>query len=414
MSFADKMIEDSLEKSATVKWDKIKGGGLKGTYNNALNFMTEHCQNIRFNLFSSEIEYGGQRFQENHLIQIKEAMRSIRLEPTVGIIREALVTIALKNEYHPVKNFILSLKWDGQPRLDTWLIDLCGAEDSPYTRFVSRIIFLGIVNRIFRPGCQFDFMPILEGDQGIGKSSIVRTIGGEWYKEVSLLERDRDTIQRMQGAIVVEIAELAAFGKRDIDSLKAFITHPSDFARFAYAMTDNKYPRQSIFIGTVNPDASGYLHDDSGNRRFLPVKVAVANIPALINARGQLFAEAYQMYLKGEKIYISDSEMLGAVVAQQKDREYQDPWVDAIVKWANNQQLEVLENLTCLDIYLRVLDGKKDSCTKMVSVRIGSLLKKLGCTPPKVKKIGGNVSRFWDLQCLVDKKSRGEIGGWEE
>ena len=123
MNTADKILEKALEKSATVKWDKVKGGALKGTYNNCLNFMAEHFNNIRYNEFSHEVEVNKERLEDNHLIQIKEAMRSIRLEPSIGTINEAVTTMALNNRYHPVKEYILGLKWDGKPRLRSWLVD---------------------------------------------------------------------------------------------------------------------------------------------------------------------------------------------------------------------------------------------------------------------------------------------------
>lgn len=388
-----------MDNETKLKWDRIKGGQLKGTYNNCLNFlMSSGIYKIKFNEFSNEIEVNGDRLEDMHLIQIKEKMRDISLEPSISYIDEAVKTIAFKNRYHPVKEWIIGLKWDGNERCDWWLSFYCGAESSDYVRFVSRTIILACVNRVFRPGCQYDYMPILEGHQGLGKSSIIRALGGEWYKEVSLIERDRDTVQKLQGAMMVEVAELAAFGKRDIDSLKAFITHPADFARFAYARNDKKYPRQSTFIGTVNPDAAGYLNDPTGNRRFLPVAIKKADLISIINDRNQLFAEAYQLYLKGTKIYLDDKILLDQAVEQQELRESDDPWCEYLMDWIERYPNKIeLENITCLDVFVKALDGKKDGCNRSVSVRISNVLKKIGYKPSKPKRVDGRLGRFWDL-----------------
>lgn len=396
------IIKEKFGTESALSWDVTSTGTLKGSYNNCINFFeTTPDFTVKFNQFSSEIEVNKERLDDKHLILVKESMRKIQLEPSIQTIDEALKTIAFRNQYHPVKEWIMDLKWDGNERCNYWLSYFCGAANNEYTQFVARTIILAIVNRVFRPGCQYDHMPILEGEQGIGKSSVIRVLGGEWYKEVSLIERDRDTVQKLQGAIIVEVAELAAFAKRDIDSLKAFITHPSDFARFAYARNDKKYPRQSTFIGTVNPDETGYLNDTTGNRRFLPVLIARADIIGLINARDQLFAEAYQLYLKGVNIYFNDKKMLLMAKEQQELREPVDPWAECIIKWARTQTPEILENVTCMNIYINVLGERKGTCDKRITGRIANILKKLGCKKAVLKRIDGELGRFWDLSNLV-------------
>jgi predicted P-loop ATPase len=255
-------------------------------------------------------------------------------------------------------------------------------------------------------------MPIIEGKQGIGKTTILRVIGGKWYKSISLTEQDKDTIQKMQGAWIIEVAELAAFSKRDIDSLKAFVTVCVDSSRFAYARNDKKYPRQSVFVGTINPEDNGYLLDKTGNRRFLPVLVNNIDIKSIEKHRDQLFAEAVELYRSGVKIYIEDKMLNEKAEQEQSKREEQDDWAEIILNWVNAHRMDISTKMTTCDVYIRAIGGKPEQYDQRIARRIGNILRRLNCGKSELAKINGVVGKFYDLSSLL--KVQDEQNAWTE
>jgi hypothetical protein len=383
------------------KWDQYKGGRYFPSYNNALMFLEQNEIDLKYNDFGHFIEIDGKRYNDNDTIIIKEKMRGMRLEMSVTTIDEAVLTVALRNRYHPVKQYIESLEWDGTPRAETWLHDMAGAKDDCYTRFISRTVLLSAIYRVYQPGCQYDTMIIFEGDQGIGKSKIVRALGGKWYKSITLTDRDKDTIQLMQGAWFIEVPELSVFAKRDIESLKAFISNPTDSARFAYGRNDRVYPRQSVFVGTINPEANGYLMDSTGNRRFLPIQLRNIKYDLIEKVVNQLFAETYLLYKQNVSIYISDKKMLNISMKHQTKREFHDDWGDQIVNWIRNNKLDVGTTMTTCDIYHKVLGGQIQHYDQRIGRRIGNILRKIGCGEPKLSKINGLVGKYFNISKLI-------------
>ena len=402
----------------TSNWDMdSKGKRLLSTYNNALLFLESNNITARYNEFASIVELGTQRYDDNHTLELKEKMRSIRLEMNVQTIDEAVRTIALRHRYHPVKQYLESLTWDGTPRLDNWLTQMAGCDDSDYTRFVSRIALLSAVYRVYEAGCQYDTMIILEGDQGIGKSKIVRALGGDWYKSIPLTDRDKDTIQLMQGAWFIEVPELSVFAKRDIESLKAFISSPSDSARFAYGRNDRVYPRQSVFIGTINPESNGYLMDSTGNRRFMPVRLGNIQSELIELNRNQLFAEAMTLYKRRLPIYASTQQLVAMTTDQQKQREFHDDWQTVISNYLSSNRLDTSDLMTACEVYIKVFNGRVENYDQRISRRIANILRKLGCGEPKHTKVNGVQGKYFDVSRLLGNNSavtENGAEGWSE
>jgi len=176
--------------------------------------------------------------------------RSFGLEVSADFVQSGAVTLAGRDTYNPLIEWLTSVRWDGSPRIDAWLTKLASADDSPYVRGVARITMLGAVARAFQPGVKFDTVTILEGLQGTLKSSLVRALGGEWYRE-GLPPKDisdRDVVDAMRGGWIIELGELDAVRKSAVSALKAFLSRQEDRARLAYARNTQSFPRRSIFI----------------------------------------------------------------------------------------------------------------------------------------------------------------------
>lgn len=298
---------------------------------------------------------------------------------TLKKILDSAITSRRRN---PAKEYFSSLQWDGVERLDKWLTYYCGAEFDPpeYLAAIGRKWLTAAVARVFDAGCKFDHMIIFEGDQNAGKSTLLRELstiyGREYFDDtISVTELGTDkAVPKMQGVLIIEIAEMAGFKKRDSDALKSAITTQKDRIIKKYQNEATTYPRQFVMAGTINP-LDGYLHDPTGNRRFWPVKVGKKiDINAIKADREQLWAEAVRRYKEGEKLYLDDR--LQAVAHEvQEDRRTVDPWVSTISHLVSHEQ-RVGES-TMNEIY-RKLEIRKDRLDKFTQERISKILANIG------------------------------------
>ncbi len=238
-----------------------------------------------------------------------------------------ICNVSRENRHHPVKNYLGDVEWDGKPRLDTWLSEFCGVTDTPYTRAVGAKWLLAGVARIYDPGCKFDQVLILEGEQGVGKSTVFRCLAGpELFTDaVPIGGTDQKVIEQTRGIWIVELAELAGISRKDTDHTKQFISRQVDRSRLAYGRFVTNAPRQFIIGGSVNDYQ--YLRDMSGNRRFWPVRVNEIDLPSLKRDRDQLWAEAKHRYGAGESIQLP-KELWKAAAIEQDKRAVLDPWIE--------------------------------------------------------------------------------------
>lgn len=212
-------------------------------------------------------------------------------------LRAAIDIVGRKNGFHPVREYLSGLKWDGESRVERLFIDYLGAPDDAYTRSVASLMMTAAVARVFEPGIKFDFAVILQGLQGRRKSTFINVLAKSWFAE---LEGDFDDpkqmVEMMQGAWILEMPELGGFVRADVRHIKAFVSRRSDKVRLAYAKRAQEYHRQCIFIGSTNDDK--FLKDDTGNRRFWPIRCGVDSIDTdrLEQEVDQLWGEALHLY----------------------------------------------------------------------------------------------------------------------
>lgn len=231
-------------------------------------------------------------------------------------ILAALSQCAAKNRFNPVVNYLNSLKWDGFKRLDTLFIDYLGAADTPYTRAITRKSFVAAVTRAMVPGAKYDTMPVLTGAQGLGKTTLIQKMGRSWFTNSIGTFEGKEASELLQGVWIVEIGEMSAYNKTDLDTIKGFLTRTEDHYRAAYARKTEKHPRRCVFFGTSN--RSDYLRDPTGGRRFWPVDCGVQEVTknvffrsetpnrtVLDNEVDQLWAEAVMYWRLGESLVLT-------------------------------------------------------------------------------------------------------------
>lgn len=239
-------------------------------------------------------------------------------------VDDALTLEMERNRYHPVRDYLEHLTWDGKGRLDWLLIDYLGAKENKYVRQVTAKVLMGAIARVMNPGCKFDLVLMLVGPQGAGKSTLVKRLGGKWFSDTFLTVQGKEALEQIQGSWIIEIAELSGLRKAEVESIKHFISKQEDTFRPAYARTVEVFPRQCIFIGTTNNPE--FLKDPTGNRRFLPVDVdparAIKDVFKIDQKEiDQIWAEAYVRWQKGETIYVQEDIADDAKAEQDLHRE---------------------------------------------------------------------------------------------
>jgi predicted P-loop ATPase len=242
-----------------------------------------------------------------------------------GNIDSALDIHAKLHAFNPVVDYLTGIKWDRRPRLDTLFIDYLGAEDTPYTRAVTRKAFTAAVARAMTPGCKYDNMLILCGPQGIGKSTILDKMSHGWFNDSIRTFEGKEASELLQGVWIIEVAELDAFRRTDVSCIKQFLSLTSDRYRQAYGRNVTEFKRRCVFFGTCNN--IDFLQDTTGNRRFWPVDTR-AQMPTkdvftdlTSDEIDQVWAEAYFRFITGEQIFLSGDTAEAAMVKQEAHRE---------------------------------------------------------------------------------------------
>ena len=278
---------------------------------------------------------------------------------------------------HPVKEWLSSLKWDGKKRLDGWLVQIGGAKDSDYTRAVGAKWMISAVARVFEPGCKADHLPIFEGAQGIGKSTLLHDLAGEeWFLETAVDLSSVEAQKVLANKWIVELSELDSLTRSEVSRVKGFLSERVSTFRASYGHRPIDHPRQCVFAGTTN--SAEYLKDDSGARRFWPVKLTKVDLKRLRTDRTQLWAEATARYKAGEKWHLEDVKLIKAAAEEAETRRQKDPWEDIIAGWLARHPSLRTSGVTTHTLLTEAVQRNNCDLTRADEMRVAGLLRTIG------------------------------------
>ncbi|MEG1410078.1 MAG: virulence-associated E family protein [Terrisporobacter sp.] len=315
-----------------------KQGRIKDSLSNIANIIRydENLQNIVYNQFKSCIDVIGKiswKQSKPGWGDVDLSCLKVYFEKVYGIwspikLRDALIAVvSTKRLYHPIKEYFSTLTWDGEERIDRLLVDYLGAEDREYVRAVTRKTLCGAVARIYEPGIKFDSILVLNGPQGIGKSTLFEILGKQWYSDSLCITdmKDKSSAEKLQGYWILELGELAGIKRMDVEVVKSFITRTDDKFRQAYGVNVESHPRSNIIVGSTNSE-DGFLRDVTGNRRFWPVHVDGKSKlrPWDLKDVDQIWAEAIVKYKEGEELFLKGDAATQAKEVQKESMEYDD------------------------------------------------------------------------------------------
>jgi predicted P-loop ATPase len=420
--FADAPKADDWEKRLTV----MKDGSVEETLENLVLIFENDPDftSLGYNEFKRRLEFTSpppwNSFAFPSLIDSDISEIRVRISRRYGLYsptktQDAMTRVAARRGFHPVRDFLDSLPpWDKKPRAETLLVKYLGAEDTKYTRTVTRKILCAAVARIYLPGVKFDHVLVMDGMQGKGKSTLFNVLAGDdWYNDsLSLTDmQDKAGAEKLQGYWINEIGELAGMRKVDIDKVKAFTSRKDDIYRPSYGRVVESHPRQCVIVATVNGDNRGYLRDTTGNRRFWPVKCpgSETSKPWDITEeeRLQIWAEAKFLWDGGEKLYL-DQEITAVAAEMQLEAMETDPREGMVEEFLcglvpegwNGYDRErrsafycddltekvpegsvLRESITIIEIWVECFGNGASKAKRQDSNEIAAILRKLGWEP---------------------------------
>jgi len=327
---------------------------------------------------------------DDDVLKVTEVMQS-DLFPSIGIetVRHGVQAAAAGNTFHPVREYLESLQWDGVARAVTLFTDYfpCASEDPQYLRAVGEKFLIGAVARVMQPGCKVDTMPVIAGNQGQKKSSgLAALVGDQWYGNDMPDMTQKDAKEWLRGKWMAEIGELSAMRGKDIEHVKNFLSTTSDSYRKSYGHVTQTYPRQTVFAGTVN--GNEYLSDETGNRRFWPLQMidgALVDVAGLERDRGLLWAEALHLYRSGTAWWFDEGES-ATLSAQQAAARSVDIDETRVVEWLREQEGPVTAGGVAARLFADAPGNKS------LSMRVARYLQAAGWRP--VRRVSG--TKQWD------------------
>ena len=320
---------------------------------------------------SEEVFTPRELLDEDYTQAIIWANRQGFRNPSKDLVRDAMEAVARRKAFDPIVEWLTGLKWDGKPRLETWLERYLNVESTAYTRAVGRCWMISAVARALKPGSKVDSCLVLEGAQGSGKSTALRILAGAQYFGDNLPElSSKDASGYLRGKWIIELAELAVLNKSSFEQTKAFVSRQEERYRPPYGRNEIIEQRRCVFAGTTN--ANDYLRDPSGSRRFWPVRVNQVEIVSLKRDRELLWAEAVHAYRSNQPWWL-DNEITELAAQEQSERSEDDPWVASIVRYCEGREV-----VACKEILQEALSHTHDRMGRRESLRVAGLLKRLG------------------------------------
>jgi hypothetical protein len=391
-AYAVQQIENAREKVEVEaeEFQKDKDGKLYTNLHNARLALRKLGVRLEFDEFAdrSQVlglpEFGPQLDDAavtRLWLAVEERFRLVYpKERFVAIVSDA----ARQNRRHPVREFLDGLKWDETPRLDGWLSSYLGAEDTEYTRAVGTLVLVAAVRRVREPGCKFDEMLVLEGLQGGEKSTALKVLAviEDWFSDdLPLNAKAQQFIEQTTGKWIVEAGELKGMRKGDVDALKSCLSRQRDRARMAWGRLPHERARQFVIIGTTN--SNDYLKDNTGNRRFWPVRMGEIRLADMRRDREQLWAEAAAREAAGASIRL-DRALYGVAREEQEKRRVEDPWVQVLAEHLG----DLKGKFRATDAW-EIVGVPKDRRTQQDNVRLGEVMRELGWARKQLR-FGGN------------------------
>lgn len=310
----------------------------------------------------------------------------------------ALTTEAERHPFDLVRDWLESIEWDQQERISWWLAHRCGAEASPFVAAASRAWMVSAVARTLQPGVQADHMLVLEGEQGVGKTTVIRELAGaEWYSEVAVSDA-KDAILTVHGPWICEWAELSGLQRRDAETVKAFVSRRTDRVRLPYGRRMVDIPRRCVFAGSTNEGT--WQTDPTGGRRYWPVKVGRCDVKGIRADREQMWAEAVAAYRAGEQWWL-DGEVAREARGEQEARYEGDPWEDRILEAVTTGTLGVRERVSVVDL-LQVLDLPSSAQGSGTGRRLARIMKRIGWAPTRWRETDGQTPRGYQRTIPID------------
>lgn len=416
--YGDAVKSDSTKEVTELVWDLDGKGNKQVTVNNFVNaFKSDPLLNglLAYDMLKETIVFTRPSFtakgsKKGDLVNDTDiSIIKGRIERMHGIYNDAKLNDAIEqvssdNAFHPIKLYLESLTWDGVPRIDTFLVDYMGAEDNAYTREAFRKMLLAAVTRIYEPGRKFDTALVFYSEQGVGKSTLIQRLSKGWFNDSLTNLSGKESYEAIQFAWLVELAELSALRKSDVEAVKNFISKREDTYRGAYARRVKTHKRQCVFFGSTNDDA--FLKDATGNRRFFPVEVKRTRKTRLIFEPefdaivDQLWAEAMEGYMLGEALTLSDEAEaiaggtreeftertpIQGLIEEYLDRlfpaDYEDrflaPRLDFLNGDLGEEGTETKNSFSLIELWTEALGRRKDEYTVVKARELSNAVKAL-------------------------------------
>jgi predicted P-loop ATPase len=373
-------------------------GGVRNTFLNVVTIIrnSRDYATLRLNEMTRAPELGGERVTDARFAQVREQIeRRWGFAPSAESVVSALGLIASERRYHPVQQYLRSLKWDGTERLDRVAADVLGADATPINVTMVRSWFVSAVARAMQPGCKVDTSLVLVGAQGVGKSSFFRVLGGEWFSDSAVDIESKDAMLQINAAWIYELGELEHVTSRaHAGRVKAFVSSQVDTYRQPYGRVVESVPRHNVIVGTTNE--AQFLTDSTGDRRFWVVRVARVDTEALARDRDQLWAEALAALDAREGWWLVAEAEVARAEATEAHR-VADAWEDTVATWLEGLTGAESRDITTQRVLTSALRVDLDRITPRESARVSTILRRLGYLT-RVLRVDGRNTRVWDCQ----------------
>jgi predicted P-loop ATPase len=308
---------------------------------------------------------------DNDDVLAAEWLHQRQIKPSVSAIPRIIEAVAREASFHPVRDYLHDLEWDQRPRLATFAkVFLRAPEHSQYLASVIRAMFIGSIARVESPGCKVDHVPILEAKQGKLKSTAIEKLYSPWFTDDLAELGSKDAAMQLRGVWGIEISELSAMTRSEVEHAKAFITRRVDRYRPSYGRRVIEVPRQCVFTGTTNAD--GYLRDETGDRRFYPIPCGLIDVDGIQAERDQLWAEALWLYHEGEPWWLAPKMMEQARI-EQSERYQGDPWDNPVSVYVEGK-----DGVSIAEVLSSAIGLAPDRHTKADANRVAQILRHFG------------------------------------